>query len=171
MGKLLCTDWTNGYSWFHTGFKLQIDLFRFRLIFIFFYLYRKSWYVSIVQIIGPVLDVAFPPGKMPKLYNALVVEGIDSMGLPIPLRCDLLVLLGDNRILAIARANLSLYRRIKGWNESIWQGSSLLYWGADSREYLRSSAKGYTSLISVYGAFCKPLVGVESSTVSIITLQ
>lgn len=73
----------------------------------------------IVQIIGPVLDVAFPPGKMPKLYNALVVEGIDSMGLPIPLRCDLLVLLGDNRILAIARANLSLYRRIKGWNESI----------------------------------------------------
>ncbi|TNV99262.1 hypothetical protein C5H24_12360 [Xylella fastidiosa] len=56
---------------------------------------------------------------MPKLYNALVVEGIDSMGLPIPLRCDLLVLLGDNRILAIARANLSLYRRIKGWNESI----------------------------------------------------
>lgn len=28
-------------------------------------------------------------------------------------------LLGDNRILAIARANLSLYRRIKGGNESI----------------------------------------------------
>jgi F0F1-type ATP synthase beta subunit len=89
--------------------------------FFFFYLYRKSWYVSIVQIIGPVLDVAFPPGKMPKLYNALVVEGIDSMGLPIPLRCDLLALLGDNRILAIARANLSLYRCIciKGGNESI----------------------------------------------------
>jgi len=94
-------------------------LFRFRLIFIFFYLDRKSWYVSIVQIIGPVLDVAFPPGKMPKLYNALVVEGRDSMGLPIPLRCDLLALLGDNRILAIARANLSLYRCIKGGNESI----------------------------------------------------
>lgn len=29
----------------------------------------------IVQIIGPVLDVAFPPGKMPNIYNALIVKG------------------------------------------------------------------------------------------------
>nr|VDD22762.1 unnamed protein product [Brassica oleracea] len=28
----------------------------------------------IAQIIGPVLDVAFPPGKMPNIYNALVVK-------------------------------------------------------------------------------------------------
>ncbi|MQL72135.1 hypothetical protein Taro_004453 [Colocasia esculenta] len=33
----------------------------------------------IAQIIGPVLDVAFPPSKMPNIYNALVVvEGGDS---------------------------------------------------------------------------------------------
>jgi hypothetical protein len=56
---------------------------------------------------------------MPKLYNALVVEGIDSMGLLITLRCDLLALLGDNRILTIARAILSLYRCIKDGNQSI----------------------------------------------------
>ena len=29
----------------------------------------------IAQIIGPVLDVAFPPGKMPNIYNTLVVKG------------------------------------------------------------------------------------------------
>ncbi|CAN4097864.1 unnamed protein product [Withania somnifera] len=34
----------------------------------------------VVQIIDPVLDVAFPPGKMPNIYNALVVQGRDSIG-------------------------------------------------------------------------------------------
>uniref|UniRef100_A0A3Q7JAW1 H(+)-transporting two-sector ATPase n=1 Tax=Solanum lycopersicum TaxID=4081 RepID=A0A3Q7JAW1_SOLLC len=32
-----------------------------------------------VQIIGPVLDVAFPLGKIPNTYNALVVQGQDSV--------------------------------------------------------------------------------------------
>ena len=27
------------------------------------------------QVIGPVLDVEFPAGKLPKIYNALRVEG------------------------------------------------------------------------------------------------
>ncbi|KAK8370096.1 hypothetical protein V6Z12_A01G154400 [Gossypium hirsutum] len=34
----------------------------------------------ISQIIGPVLDVAFPPGKMPNIYNALVIKGQDTAG-------------------------------------------------------------------------------------------
>ncbi|THU42718.1 hypothetical protein C4D60_Mb00t19350 [Musa balbisiana] len=34
----------------------------------------------IAQIIGPVLDVVFPPGKMPNIYNALVVKGRDTIG-------------------------------------------------------------------------------------------
>ena len=29
----------------------------------------------IVQIIGPVIDIEFPNNKIPKVYNALVVEG------------------------------------------------------------------------------------------------
>jgi len=28
----------------------------------------------ITQIIGPVMDVTFPPGNMPNIYNALIVE-------------------------------------------------------------------------------------------------
>ncbi|KAF3621096.1 hypothetical protein FXO38_31983 [Capsicum annuum] len=42
----------------------------------------------VVQIIDPVLDVAFPPGKMPNIYNALVVQGRDSVGQPINVACE-----------------------------------------------------------------------------------
>nr|YP_009479532.1 ATP synthase CF1 beta subunit [Lancea hirsuta]AVV32118.1 ATP synthase CF1 beta subunit [Lancea hirsuta] len=56
----------------------------------------------IVQIIGPVLDVAFPPGKMPNIYNALVVKGRDTAGQPINVTCEVQQLLGNNRVRAVA---------------------------------------------------------------------
>jgi F-type H+/Na+-transporting ATPase subunit beta len=34
----------------------------------------------ITQIIGPVLDVTFQPGKMPSIYNALTVRGKNEAG-------------------------------------------------------------------------------------------
>nr|VDD31615.1 unnamed protein product [Brassica oleracea] len=55
----------------------------------------------IAQIIGPVLDVAFPPGKMPNIYNALVVKGrIRSQ--EINVTCEVQQLLGNNRVRAVA---------------------------------------------------------------------
>ena len=30
---------------------------------------------TILQIIGPVMDISFPSGKMPSIYNSLIVEG------------------------------------------------------------------------------------------------
>jgi F-type H+/Na+-transporting ATPase subunit beta len=30
------------------------------------------------QIIGPVLDITFPPGKLPYIYNALIVNSRDT---------------------------------------------------------------------------------------------
>ncbi|KAL6492603.1 hypothetical protein OROGR_033274 [Orobanche gracilis] len=56
----------------------------------------------IIQIIGPVLDVAFPPGKMPNIYNALVVKGRDTVGQPINVTCEVQQLLGNNRVRAVA---------------------------------------------------------------------
>ncbi|MFS7912239.1 ATP synthase subunit beta [Helianthus anomalus] len=56
----------------------------------------------IAQIIGPVLDVAFPPGKMPNIYNALVVKGRDTVGQPINVTCEVQKLLGNNRVRAVA---------------------------------------------------------------------
>jgi F-type H+-transporting ATPase subunit beta len=29
----------------------------------------------ILQIIGPVMDISFPSGKMPNIYNSLLIEG------------------------------------------------------------------------------------------------
>lgn len=54
------------------------------------------------QIIGPVLDVAFPPGKMPNIYNALVVKGRDIVGQQINVTCEVQQLLGNNRVRAVA---------------------------------------------------------------------
>jgi F-type H+-transporting ATPase subunit beta len=34
----------------------------------------------IAQIIGPVLDVSFPPGNMPNIYNSLIVKGQGTAG-------------------------------------------------------------------------------------------
>ncbi|XP_022871930.1 uncharacterized protein LOC111391029 [Olea europaea var. sylvestris] len=56
----------------------------------------------IVQIIDPVLDVAFPPGKMPNIYNALVVKGRDTVSQAIKVNCEVQQLLGNNRVRAVA---------------------------------------------------------------------
>ncbi|KAG6467604.1 hypothetical protein ZIOFF_074547 (chloroplast) [Zingiber officinale] len=56
----------------------------------------------IAQIIGPVLDVVFPPGKMPNIYNALVVKGRDTVGQQINVTCEVQQLLGNNRVRAVA---------------------------------------------------------------------
>jgi hypothetical protein len=57
----------------------------------------------VVKMIGPALEIYFPSGKMPKLYNALVVEGIDNNGLPITVRCQVIAFLKDtNRVVAHA---------------------------------------------------------------------
>lgn len=52
----------------------------------------------IAQIIGPVLDVVFPPGKMPNIYNALVVKGRNTVGQQINVTCEVQQLLGNNRV-------------------------------------------------------------------------
>ncbi|CAN6453951.1 unnamed protein product [Victoria cruziana] len=56
----------------------------------------------VAQIIGPVLDVAFPPGKMPNIYNSLVVKGRDTVGQEINVTCDVQQLLGNNRVRVVA---------------------------------------------------------------------
>ncbi|XP_052874459.1 ATP synthase subunit beta, chloroplastic-like [Gossypium arboreum] len=56
----------------------------------------------ISQIIGPVLDVAFTLGKMPNIYNALVVKGQDIAGQQINATCEVQQLLGNNRVRAVA---------------------------------------------------------------------
>lgn len=56
----------------------------------------------ITQIIGPVLDVSFPPGKMPNIYNALTVRGKNEAGQEISVTCEVQQLLGDHCVRAVA---------------------------------------------------------------------
>jgi F-type H+-transporting ATPase subunit beta len=54
------------------------------------------------QVIGPVLDVEFPAGKLPKIYNALRIEAKNSAGQTVALTAEVQQLLGDHRVRAVA---------------------------------------------------------------------
>nr|YP_010317762.1 ATP synthase CF1 beta subunit [Silvetia siliquosa]UNH90200.1 ATP synthase CF1 beta subunit [Silvetia siliquosa] len=63
----------------------------------------------ITQVIGPVIDAVFSSGILPKIYNALEVEGKDG-----PIICEVQQLLGDNRVRAISMsATDGLQRGVK----------------------------------------------------------
>jgi F-type H+-transporting ATPase subunit beta len=56
---------------------------------------------TVIQIIGPVLDVEFEPGQLPEIYNALVLE--DSSGAqPIRLVAEVQQHIGQNQVRAVA---------------------------------------------------------------------
>ena len=56
----------------------------------------------VTQIIGPVLDVAFPAGKMPTIYNALLIKGKNESGEEISVTCEVQQLLGDHCVRAVS---------------------------------------------------------------------
>jgi F-type H+/Na+-transporting ATPase subunit beta len=56
----------------------------------------------ITKVIGPVVDVEFPNGKMPQIYNALVISGRNEAGQDVKVTCEVQQLLGDNQVRAVA---------------------------------------------------------------------
>jgi F-type H+-transporting ATPase subunit beta len=56
----------------------------------------------ITQVIGPVVDVKFPGGKLPQIYNALTIKGINEAGQNLSLTVEVQQLLGDNQVRAVA---------------------------------------------------------------------
>jgi F-type H+-transporting ATPase subunit beta len=56
----------------------------------------------ITQIIGPVMDIEFPPGKMPNIYNALTISGTNEAGQEISVTCEVQQLLGDSQVRAVS---------------------------------------------------------------------
>ncbi len=59
----------------------------------------------ILQVIGPVIDVEFPTGKLPEIYNALKIEAKTASGLEVKVTCEVQQLLGDNRVRAVAMSS------------------------------------------------------------------
>jgi F-type H+-transporting ATPase subunit beta len=56
----------------------------------------------ITQVIGPVVDVKFPGGKLPQIYNALTITGTNEAGQNLSLTVEVQQLLGDNQVRAVA---------------------------------------------------------------------
>ena len=59
----------------------------------------------ITQIIGPVLDVKFPAGELPNIYNAIKVEGTNPAGQSVAVTCEVQQLLGDSQVRAVSMSS------------------------------------------------------------------
>ena len=60
---------------------------------------------KVIQVIGPVVDVEFPPGQLPNIYNALKViqEENKTAGTPaVRITLEVALHLGENRVRGIA---------------------------------------------------------------------
>jgi F-type H+-transporting ATPase subunit beta len=64
----------------------------------------KTGFIS--QIIGPVIDIEFPNGELPKVYNALVVGSGDSS-----VTCEVQQLLGNNKVRAVSMTSTDGLKR------------------------------------------------------------
>jgi F-type H+-transporting ATPase subunit beta len=64
----------------------------------------KTGFIS--QIIGPVLDVEFPGGELPKVYNALVVSSESG-----DVVCEVQQLLGNNKVRAVSMTSTDGLKR------------------------------------------------------------
>jgi len=56
----------------------------------------------ISQIIGPVVDVTFPAGSMPNIYNSLTIVGKNQSGEDVSVTCEVQQLLGDHCVRAVS---------------------------------------------------------------------
>ncbi len=54
---------------------------------------EKKGVGKITQIINSVVDAEFPSGKLPRIYNALKVEGTNSAGDTVSVTCEVQQLL------------------------------------------------------------------------------
>jgi len=59
----------------------------------------------LTKIIGPVVDVEFPSGKMPQIYNALKIAGKNEAGQDVSVTCEVQQLLGDNQVRAVSMSS------------------------------------------------------------------
>ena len=52
-----------------------------------------------------VVDVKFPTGELPNIYNALKIEGTNPAGQPVAVTCEVQQLLGDSQVRAVSMSS------------------------------------------------------------------
>ncbi len=60
---------------------------------------------KITQVIGPVVDVEFEDGKLPEIYDAIIVQDKAPNGSEINLTCEVQQLLGENKVRSVAMSS------------------------------------------------------------------
>lgn len=75
---------------------------------------RKMTVGRLTQVIGPVIDIMFPPGELPNIYNAVVVKGKNQAGQLMDVTAEVQQLLGDHCVRAVSMdATDGLMRHMK----------------------------------------------------------
>jgi F-type H+-transporting ATPase subunit beta len=59
----------------------------------------------ITQIISAVVDIKFPTGRLPEIYDALKIEGTNPAGQKVSVTCEVQQLLGDRQVRAVAMSS------------------------------------------------------------------
>nr|NP_045025.1 ATP synthase CF1 beta subunit [Cyanidium caldarium]Q9TM41.1 RecName: Full=ATP synthase subunit beta, chloroplastic; AltName: Full=ATP synthase F1 sector subunit beta; AltName: Full=F-ATPase subunit beta [Cyanidium caldarium]AAF13020.1 unknown [Cyanidium caldarium]WDB00152.1 ATP synthase CF1 beta subunit [Cyanidium caldarium] len=62
---------------------------------------------KVIQIIGPVLDIVFPDGQLPKVFNAIKINNSNNNWIT----CEVQQLLGDNKVRAVAMSTTEGLKR------------------------------------------------------------
>lgn len=65
---------------------------------------------KVVQVIGPVVDIAFPPEQLPEIYNAIRIEG-ENGDTKIAITVEVMQHLGDNTLRCVAMSSTDGLRR------------------------------------------------------------
>ena len=60
---------------------------------------------KIVQIIGPVIDIAFESENLPEIYNAIEIKGTTDAGQPIRVTVEVQQHIGRNQVRAVAMSS------------------------------------------------------------------
>ena len=60
---------------------------------------------KIVQVVGPVIDIEFPPKTLPAIYNAVKIDGEVGEGIKIHLTAEVMQHVGDNVVRAVAMSS------------------------------------------------------------------
>ncbi|MBD2304575.1 F0F1 ATP synthase subunit beta [Chroococcidiopsis sp. FACHB-1243] len=66
---------------------------------------EKTGIGYITQIIGPVVDVKFPEGKLPAIYNALTIKSTNEAGQEVSVTCEVQQLMGDQQVRTVSMSS------------------------------------------------------------------
>ena len=71
----------------------------------------------VTQVIGPVIDVEFPSGDLPEIYDAIVIQDTAPNGIEYKITAEVQSLLGENRVRSVAMTSTDgLSRGMKVFN-------------------------------------------------------